>query len=136
MVKKTVTYKDFNGTERTETFYFHFNEAELLDMEMSVEGGFAERVQRIIDAKEQTELLKVIKKFVLDAHGVKSDDGRLFVKNEKTRAEFVQCPAYSKIFMELLADDKVAAEFVNQVVPEDMQAQLAAIMAKKKGSAE
>ena len=131
MIKKTVTYKDYNGTERTETFYFHFTEAELLDMEMSVEGGFAERVKRIVDAKSQTELLQVIKKFVLDAHGVKSDDGRLHIKNEQTRAEFVQCPAYSKIFMELLTDDKAASEFTNGVVPDDMKEQLAAIITKK-----
>lgn len=131
MIKETVTYKDYNDLERTETFYFHFNEAEILDMEMSVEGGFAERVQRIVDAKDQSSLLKIIKNFVLDAHGVKSDDGRLFIKNDKTRAEFVQCPAYSIIFMKLVTDDVKAAEFVNGVVPDSMKDKLKAIAAKK-----
>jgi hypothetical protein len=131
MLKKTVTYKDYNDVERTETFYFHFNEAEILDMEMSTEGGFAERVQRIIDAKEQTALLKVIKKFVLDAYGVKSEDGKRFIKNDEVRDAFVQCPAYSMIFMELVTNDELAAEFVNKVVPESMKDQLKAIAAKK-----
>ena len=53
MIKKTVTYTDYNGVERTETFYFHYTEAEILDMEMSEEGSFADRIQRIIDAKER-----------------------------------------------------------------------------------
>lgn len=131
MIKKTVTYKDLNGKERTETFYFHYFESEIMDMEMSEEGGLAERIQRIIDAKDQASLLKVIKKFVIDAYGIKSDDGRRFIKNKDVKDAFVECPAYSKIYMELLTNDELAAEFVNKVVPEDMGAQLAEIVAKK-----
>lgn len=131
MIKKTVTYKDLNGKERTETFYFHYFESEIMDMEMSEEGGLAERIQRIIDAKDQASLLKVIKKFVIDAYGIKSDDGRRFNKSQEVKDAFVECPAYSKIYMELLTNDELAAEFVNKVVPEDMAAQLAEIVAKK-----
>lgn len=122
MIKKTVTYKDLNGKERTESFYFHFFESEILEMELSVEGGFAERIQKIIDAKEQTKLLPIIKKFVLDAYGEKSEDGKQFIKNDEVRAKFSQCPAYSDIFMSLVMNDELAAEFVNGVVPEEMQA--------------
>lgn len=132
MLKKTVTYKDLNGKERTETFYFHYFESEIMDMEMSEEGGLAERIQRIIDAKDQPSLLKVIKKFVIDAYGVKSDDGRRFDKSEEVKNAFLQCPAYSKIYMELLTDDVLAANFVNQVVPEDMKDTLAEIANKAK----
>ena len=120
MIKKTVTYKDLNGTERTESFYFHYYESEILEMELSVDGGFAERIQRIIEAKDQPTLIRVIKKFVLDAYGVKSDDGKQFIKNDAVRDSFKQCPAFSKIFMDLVLDDKLASEFVNGVVPEDM----------------
>ena len=131
MIKKTVTYKDYNEVERTESFYFHFNEAEILDMEMSVEGGFAERVQRIVDSKDQSSLLKVIKNFVLDAYGVKSENGKRFIKNDEVKAEFVECPAYSMIFMELVTNDELAAEFVNGVVPDSMKERLKAIAVKK-----
>ena len=131
MIKKTVTYNDYNDVQRTETHYFNFNEAEILEMEMSVEGGFAERVQRIIDAKEQSALLRVIKNFVLDAYGVKSEDGKRFIKNDEVRDAFVQSPAYSKIFMELVTNDVLAAEFVNGVVPESMRDRIKEIAAKK-----
>lgn len=119
MIKKTVPYIDFNGNERTESFYFHYSQAEILEMELSTDGGFAERIQRIIDAKDQPSLIRVIKKFVLDAYGVKSDDGKRFIKNEEVRAAFEECPAYSIIFMELVQDDVAAAEFVKGVVPAD-----------------
>jgi hypothetical protein len=130
MIKKTVTYNDLNGNERTETFYFHFYESEILEMEMSVDGGFAERIQRIIDAKDQPSLIRVIKKFVLDAYGVKSDDGKQFIKNDAVRAAFVQCPAYSKIFMELVLDDTAAADFVKGVVPAELTSRVEALPAR------
>lgn len=131
MIKKTVTYTDFNGTKRTEAHYFHFSQAELLDMEMSVDGGFAERIQKIVDAKDQKELLKVIKKFVYDAYGVKSDDGRRFQKSVEIKEAFVESPAYSEIFMELVTNDEAAAEFVNGVIPDDMKEKYAAAVAAK-----
>ena len=131
MFKKTVTYKDYNGVERTKSYHFHFSEAEILDMEMSVEGGFAERIQKIIDANDQTKLMKVIKQFVIDAYGVKSEDGERFIKNETVKAEFLESPAYSKIWMELVTNDQMAADFINEVIPADMKDQLAGIAAKR-----
>ena len=124
MLKKTVTYTDYNGVERTEAFYFHYNEAEILDMEMSTEGGFAERIQKIIDAKDEVSLMQVIKKFVIDAYGVKSEDGKRFIKNDVVRTEFLESPAYSQIWMELVMDDEIAADFINNVIPSGMKEKL------------
>lgn len=120
MFVKTVTYTDYFGTKRTEDFYFHFNKAELLEMEMKHEGGFSARVQRIINANSQSELVQIMKQFVLDAYGVKSEDGRRFMKSEEIRRSLVECPAYSIIFMELATDDEEAAKFINGVTPDDM----------------
>lgn len=131
MLKKTYTYTDYNGVTRTETFYFHFTEAEILDMEMSAEGGFAERVQKIIDAKDQSALMKVIKNFVIDAYGVKSDDGRRFIKNEEVKTAFVESPAFSDIFMDMVTNDELAAEFVNGVIPDTMKKRFSEIAAAK-----
>lgn len=130
MTSKTVTYKDWNGKDRTETFYFHFSQAELMEMEISQEGGFSERVKKIADANNLPDMLKIWKNFVLDAYGVKSDDGRRFMKNEEIRQSFVECPAYSIIFMELATNTEAASNFINTVVPADMAAQVAALQAK------
>lgn len=120
MIVLTETYTDFNGTKRTEEFRFHFNQAELMEMELSTEGGFSARVQRIIDANSQSELIQIMKKFVVDAFGIKSEDGRRFMKDDNIRRAFVECPAYSKIFMRLATNSEAAAEFINGVTPEDM----------------
>ena len=120
MITKTITYTDFNGVKRTEDFYFHFNQAELMEMEMSTEGGFSARVKRIVNANSHSELIQIMKKFVLDAYGVKSEDGRRFMKDDAIRRSFVECPAYSIIFMELATDADAAAKFVTGVTPDDM----------------
>lgn len=120
MIVITETYVDYDGKQRTEDFRFHFNQAELMEMEMSTEGGFSARVNRIINANSQNELFAIMKTFVLDAYGVKSDDGRRFMKDEDIRRSFMECPAYSKIFMRLATDSKAASEFINGVTPDDM----------------
>lgn len=131
MIKRTVTYEDYNGEKRTESFYFHYTEAEILDMEMSEEGSFADRIQRIIDAKDKTALMKLIKKFVIDAYGVKSEDGKRFMKNEEVKAAFLECPAYSDIFMDMVTNDEIAAEFVNGVIPNTMKDRVAKLAVRK-----
>lgn len=113
MFKKTVTYTDFNGVERTEDFYFHVTEAQAVELELSETGGLKASVERIIQAQDMPQIISVLKKLVLESYGVKSPDGRRFIKTDKVKEEFEQTEAYSKIFMELAFDDKKAAEFVN-----------------------
>ena len=126
MIKKTVTYTDYNEVERTENFYFNLSKAEVLEMEMSTAGGMAESIQKIIDAKDMPAIIRVFKDLVLKAYGVKSDDGRRFIKSKELSEEFSQTEAYSQIFMELATNADEAAKFVNGIVPADL-AQKAAL---------
>ena len=124
MLKKTITYKDYNGVERTEDFYFHLSEAELLEMEMGTVGGMIEMMQKIVKAKDAPAIIKVFKDLVLKAYGVKEPDGKHFLKSEELSAKFAQTPAYSKLFMELATDDKAGAEFFNGIIPDDLAKQV------------
>ena len=121
MLKKTVTYTDYNGLERTEDFYFNLNDAEIMEMQVSTTGGLAEKIRKIVDSKDGGAIIATFKEIVLKAYGVKSDDGRLFIKNDKVRDEFVQTEAYSKVFMELALDADAAAKFVNGIVPNNIK---------------
>ena len=130
MIKKTVTYTDYNGVERTENFYFNLSKAEVMEREMSTEGGMAESIQKVVDAKDAPAIIRVFKDLVLKAYGVKSDDGRRFMKTEpdgtRYADDFKETEAYSQIFMELATDADAAAKFVNGIVPADL-AQKAAL---------
>ena len=130
MIKKTVTYTDYNGVERTENFYFNMSKAEVMEMELSTAGGMAESIQKIVDAKDAPAIIRVFKELVLKAYGVKSDDGRRFMKikpdGTQYADEFKETEAYSQIFMELATDADKAAEFVNGIMPAEL-AQKAAL---------
>ena len=123
MLKKTITYVDYNGNERTEDFYFNLTKAEIMEMEMTTSGGFAEMLQRIVAAQDAPTIVKVFKDLVLKAYGQKSPDGKRFIKNEELREEFSQTEAYSQLFMELATDADMAAKFVNGIVPADISQQ-------------
>ena len=120
MLKKTITYIDYNGNERTEDFYFNLNKAEIMEMETSVKGGLAETINSIVKAEDTPAIVQIFKKLVLDAYGVKSPDGKGFKKTKELREEFEWNPAYSVLFMDLATDAEAAAEFVNGIVPADM----------------
>lgn len=116
----TKTYTDWNGMERTEDFRFNFTKAELMEMQYEQEGGMREYLQRIIDSKNQKEIMRLFKELVLNAYGEKSDDGKHFLKNEDIKAKFAATPVYSEIFMELSTDADAASAFVNGIMPADI----------------
>lgn len=120
MLKKTITYTDYNDVERTEDFYFNLNKAELAEMELGVKGGMTEMIQRLVAAQDTPSIIKVFKDLVLKAYGQKSPDGKRFIKNQELRDEFEQTEAYSQIFMELAFDDVKAAEFIKGIMPAEL----------------
>jgi hypothetical protein len=120
MFKKVATYTDYNGVERTETFYFNLTQAEVLEMELSTTGGLSAMIQGVIDAKDTPQLIKIFKDLVLKSYGEKSADGRRFIKTPELTEAFAQTEAYSDIFMELATDDKAAAAFVQGITPKGL----------------
>ena len=124
MLKKTITYTDYNGVERTEDFYFNLKKSEIMEMEMSTDGGLSEMIKKIVATKDIPSLMSIFKKFILKAYGEKSPDGKRFIKSEELSESFEQTEAYSELFMELATSDKAAAEFINGLVPPDVAAQI------------
>ena len=117
MLKKTITYTDYNGSERTEDFYFNLTKAEVVEMEMSTTGGLAEMIRKIVAAQDAPSIIAIFKKLILKAYGEKSPDGKRFIKSDEISNAFSQTEAYSQLFMELATDADKAAEFVNGITP-------------------
>lgn len=126
MLKKTITYTDYNGETRSEDFYFNMSKAEIVEMEMSVNGGMSEFMKKVATTQDAPTLIKLFKDLVLNAYGEKSLDGKRFIKTEELKTAFAQTEAYSVLFMELAFDADKAAEFVNGIIPADVAKQLEA----------
>ena len=120
MLKKSITYTDYNGTERTEDFYFNLTKAEIMEMELSTTGGLAELIQKIVKEQDAPAIIKIFKDLVLKSYGEKSPDGKRFIKSKELSTEFSQTEAYSQLFMELATDADAASKFVNGIVPGDI----------------
>ena len=117
MLKKTITYKDYNGVERTEDFMFNLTKAEILEMQLTKDGGMDAAIKKIVDAKDAPEIMRVFKDLILKSYGIVSDDGRRFIKSKEISDSFAQTEAFSMLFMELATDTDAASAFVNGIVP-------------------
>lgn len=122
MLKKSITYVDYNGEERTEDFFFNLNKKELLEMQMGQEGGLYDYLNKIVQTQDTPQLIEIFKKIILMAYGEKSDDGKRFMKSEEIRNNFECTEAFSELFMELATDSDAAADFVNGLLPNDYKA--------------
>ena len=122
MLKKTITYVDYDGNERTEDFFFNLSKAEVLEMEMGINGGMTRLIQRLVAEQDMERISKTFKEIILKAYGEKSLDGKYFEKSPEKALRFSQTEAYSELFLELLDPDK-AALFINAILPQDAIAQ-------------
>lgn len=117
MLKKTITYTGYDGLERTEEFRFNLTKAELVDMELTTAGTFSETMKRIIAEKDIIRIAKLFKELLLKSYGVKSDDGKRFIKSQELSEAFSQTEAYSDLYIELLSNPEEAAKFFAEVAP-------------------
>jgi hypothetical protein len=118
MLKKTITYTDYDGNERTEDFYFNLTKAETMEMELGVTGGMTKMLMQIVSIQDGKQLVEKFKEMILKAYGEKSPDGRRFMKSPEITANFAATEAYSNLFMELASNAEAASAFVNGIVPQ------------------
>lgn len=117
MLKKTITFTDFNGTERTEDFYFNLTKAEITEMELSTNGGLDQYIQGIVAAQDSAQIIALFKELICKSYGQKSLDGRKFVKTPEILQDFISTEAFSELYMELATNTEAATAFVNGITP-------------------
>ena len=119
MLKKTVTYEDYNGVEHTEDFYFNLTKVECMELEygFGADETLSGSIQTLINAGDMATVIKTIKKIVLTSYGIKSPDGKRFIKNDTIRTEFEENPAFEQIYWELVTNSEKAADFLTGIMP-------------------
>ncbi len=111
MLKETLTYTDFNGTKRTEDFFFHITEKEALTINAKFGGDLETYVTNLSVDQDPERMIEFIDFMLLTSYGRKSADGRRFEKSEQIKMEFEQSVAYSDLFMKFLQNPEFAANF-------------------------
>ena len=118
MLKKTITYTDYDGVQRTEDFFFNLSKAEVAEMELSNHGGMERLIQQIAMTQDRKRLVELFKEIILKSYGEKSLDGRRFIKSKELSEAFSQTEAYSELFMQLATDTEAASKFINGIMPQ------------------
>lgn len=127
MLKKTIAYTDYNGEDRKEDFYFNLSKAELVMMESSVVGGMRQRLEKIVQSRDEVSIMEMFKDLIHRSYGVKSDDGKRFIKSEELATQFEQTEAYSELVMEILSGADAAANFINAIIPRDIAKEIGSV---------
>ena len=120
MLKKTITYTDYDGMERTEDFWFNLSKTELTKLDAELPGGVLGVLRKIIDKKDRKALVDFIETLILRSYGEKTLDGKRFVNTPEMAEEFMQTPAYDELFMSILSDTDSQTSFINGVIPQSM----------------
>lgn len=127
MLKKLITYTDFNDVEVAEEFHFHLSKADLVEMEAQQRGGLQAHLTKIIETNDGAAIISEFKKLIMQSIGKVSEDGKRFEKSDEIRDNFRQSPAYSELFMELATNADAAANFVNGIIPQGLADDVAKI---------
>lgn len=134
MLKKTITYTDYNGVRRTEDFYFNLTKSELIEWQYGNDEGFSDKIERIVNANDTSIIMSMFKDILLKSYGKKSEDGRRFIKSPEISKEFEESPAYDDLFVSLSTDSEAAGKFISALIPDDMRAQVKAEIDKRKAA--
>ena len=85
-------------------------------MQASAKGGYDVQLRSIAASLDGAKIMDFFENFISKSYGVKSEDGRRFMKSEEISRSFMETPAYEVLFEKLVTDDKYAADFVNAVM--------------------
>ena len=117
MLKQQVKYEDFDGNTQTETLYFNLNRMELISFQKRYGSENMENyINKLIEEKQIEPMYDLLNDFVLTAYGVRSEDGKRFIKNDQIREEFKQSLAYEALIEDFHDDSrKVLEKFISGV---------------------
>lgn len=117
MLKKDITYEDLDGNKITETFYFHLNKAEAVQVQARFFGAAGQKIADSINKNNFTVAIDAVLDLILMAYGEKSADNKEFIKNEENRNWFKNTNAYGELVEELSQSEEKLIEFMRGVMP-------------------
>lgn len=121
MIKIPVTYTNFDGEEVKQDLYFHMSMRELTEMELSVEGGMYDHLQKILKSNNGGQILGMFQDMVQKAYGEREDNNpNSFLKDPKRAEQFMNSLAYDALFSHLVSDPAAMIDFINGLIPEQL----------------
>lgn len=126
MLKQNIAYVDFDDNQAIETLYFNLTKSELTEnLHLKDE---LESIQNMIDGEKRTlegdeivRIIELVKTFMRLSYGVRSADGKRFVKTAEQWVEFTQTAAYDAFLFSLFEEPNKAVTFMSGILPLDLR---------------
>lgn len=135
MFSITKTYTDYNGIEKTETYWFNLSQRELSKLALGPSGGLDSVISEIVSTNDTGRAMDLLEDIVLSAYGKKMPDGRFAKTDDEGRRyadHFKQTAVFDDLFMGLFLDPDQLIAFVNGVVPDGLKASVEKASAEAK----
>lgn len=120
MFKKSLTYKDWNGVERTEEFRFNLSKTDIQLLNAKHPGGLFNYMKSCYEAMDVPKMMDFFVMLIMESYGVVSEDGRRFEKSPELSKAFQETKAFDEIFQWLYNEKGAINEFLTKVVPDDL----------------
>lgn len=130
MLKKSITYTNYDGAEEKIDAYFNLTKTECVDLNLEYEedGGLIGRIKKLMVEREDGEMprkpaVDFIKLLIDRSYGVRpKDDPSLFLKEDDNGKpyykKFKQSAAYDAYVYALLSGEESLEEFAENVLPQ------------------
>lgn len=130
MLKKTITYDNFNGEKVTEDFYFNLNTLEYVRMTAKYGKDLQEYIRELANNEDLAGMMACMEDLILTSYGKKSADGSRFVKSVSVREDFEYSAAYAELFVTILTNPQESQAFGAAIAqkPSDEQLKRAQMM--------
>lgn len=125
MIKKTLTFENYDGETVTEDFYFNIEQFELVELEASENDGISKYLESIVSESDGAKIIAMYKKLLLLGYGQRTAKGG-FSKTDEIRNEFMASKAFSIIAMEIMTEPGAAVEWVRGMLPTELMAKVPA----------
>jgi hypothetical protein len=122
VLKKNITYRTLDGVQATKEFHFNLTKAELIELEMTEDGGLRDQLEKLSVEKDRAKIMAFIRHFIAISVGERVGDA--FIKNDAIRDAFMGSDAYSELFVEMLLNPGEQARFIAGLMPQELVAQV------------
>lgn len=134
MVKKNITYNNYEGQPETKTFYFNLSRFEWLELEAYTKGGLTDNLKHALETNNLKKTIDLLKRIILRAYGERDLETGEFIKNDDLAIKFSKTEAFSELFYELAYDEKKSNEFFSGLIPFELREQVKQEQLNSKGT--
>ena len=118
MVKKHISYEDYDGNKVEKDLWFHLNKSDLAKMSLGFDNGLIDGLTELQQKGDKKAVAEFIDNLLVNAYGVRKPGSDVFLKTPEIKEDFQYSLAHDEILMMLLGgEDDEIINFIVGIMP-------------------